>query len=419
MRKLLQTIFSFVFKKLAQIALWRHRPKIVAVTGNIGKTTTKDIIIAVLASKYHVGGTIRSQNSHLTTPLSILGLEVASKERSARVWSSLLLRALVVACMSRRFPEVLVIELGAGEPGDIDRLSSWLRPHISVFTALQKYPVHLSYFSDRDELFREKKTLAKHTRPGGTIVFNGGDEFLAELLRDCPQHKISAGKSGRVVLEEYTNTRKGLEARIALRGVSYKVMLDGVWGKSYAYSLCLACGVAMDLGVDISDVAKRVHHAFIPSPGRMRILQGIHGSVVIDDSYNASPAALKSALETLAHKPFSGRVICVLGDMGELGENADQAHREAGIHVAEVADVFVSVGTLMRHATQSAKESGMSEKDIFTCEDSKTAGTLVKRMLRSGDVILLKASRHSMQMERALVQLVEAHEQKNLVQEYL
>lgn len=419
MRQLLQKLFAVFFKSLAQVAMYRHQPTIVAITGNVGKTTTKDITMAILRVERTVGGTIRSQNSDLTTPMSILGLEVKSQERSTKVWLGLMVRGVKVALLSRTFPEILVLEVGAGGPGDITRQAQWLRPHISIFTALQANPVHLEYFRDRQELFDEKKQLAVYTRPGGTIVYNSDDEFLRGLLRDCPQHKISIGSRGDVSMKNIVNSAQGVSATVEVKGATHEIVIPGVWGESYVASFALGLAAAADLGLDISECATRAGGLFRPNPGRMRVLRGISGSTVVDDSYNASPKAVSAALDTLDQLSVPGRKILLFGDMKELGEAAESMHAQVGVSAAAVVDMLMLVGEEVIHTRAAALGAGMSEQDIVVFGDSTQAGEFIATMLRSGDIVLAKSSRHAIKMERALVQLVEPDHAQHLVQEYL
>lgn len=415
----MQIIFARMFRSLAQIALYRFQPTVVAITGNVGKTTTKDVVMAILSTQRTVGGTIRSQNSDLSTPLSILGLEVQSKERNPLVWATLLVRGVSRALLSRTFPEILVLEVGAGAPGDITRQAQWLRPHISVFTALQKYPVHLEFFPSRAGLFQEKKELARYTRPGGTIVYSRDDEFLHDLLGDCPQHKITTGERGDISCRDVINTHTGVEAVITVRGSQHQARLDGVWGTSYMTSYALGMAVASDLGLDVSECFTRTMEYFSPNPGRMRILQGIGGSLVVDDSYNASPLSVHAALDTLHTISMPGRKIFLFGDMKELGEHSHTAHREIGRQAVGVVDMIVLTGSEVEYTKAEMIDRGFESNNILEFPTSQEMGAFVATILRSGDIVLAKSSRHAIRMEQALEQLVTREERINLVQEYL
>ena len=418
-RKIFQHLFTTIFTLLARLALYRHQPTIVAVTGNVGKTTTKDVILALLQTQRQVRGTIRSQNSDLTTPLSILGLEVHSRERRPRVWLSLLQQALHIAFFSRSFPEILVLEIGLGQPGDITRQARWIQPHLSVFTALQTHPTHLEFFTSREQLFEEKKQLARHTRPGGTIIYNREDNFLHDLLHDCPQHTLTIGTGGEITFSSLVNNHVGVQSQMSVRGVEHLACLEGVWGSPYMTSYAFGVAVALDLGLDISECFERVHHYFRPNPGRMRILKGTGGSLIIDDSYNASPQSVQAALETLKGIARPGRKIFLFGDMKELGTHTGVAHREIGAQATRVVDMIICVGDLTRLTADEMLRQGFPPEMIFEIPCSQEAGAFVSSILHSGDIVLAKSSRHAIQMERALIQLVIPEEIPNLVQEYL
>lgn len=410
MKKIVYYVFTVYFRTIARFLIWRDKPIVVTITGSVGKTTTKDLLVAQLSPVTSVRGTLRSQNSELTTPLSILGLELQNRERSIAVWGSLVIGALGV--LTKKLPNVLVLEVGAGHPGDIIKTASWLKSDVVIYTALAEKPVHVEFFESREALFQEKKDLALYAKKSALILYPKSDPFLKDLLADLEQEKFEF-EGGVVSDVEFTT--QGTTCKVG----DNTILLEGVWSEVLVYAFAMNLEMVRYLGMDPVVSSQEYAQYFTPTPGRGRLLRGINKSVVVDDSYNASPVAVKALLGLLAKLETKGRKIVLFGDMKELGSLSESAHREVAHQVVPVAQVLVTVGEESLITHQEALKQGMNKERVKHFDTSREAGSWLREELQEGDVVVAKSSRHAIQMERALELLVLESERGNLVQEYL
>jgi UDP-N-acetylmuramoyl-tripeptide--D-alanyl-D-alanine ligase len=413
MKQILKSIVVSILTWEAKLALKRHRPKIITVTGNVGKTSTKDAVFAVVSHVFKARKSQKSFNSEIGLPLTILGLETAWS--SPRGWIKNLIKGLRVACTGKKkFPEWLVLEIGADHPGDIEKVSEWLHPDIVVLTRMSPVPVHIEYFKDANEVLKEKMYLARALRSGGTLVVNADDPQFESAVRILDVNKVfygtSKGALPRIVETEITyedgalSLPRGQYAVIDLGGREAKIELRGVLGNHLMYPIAAAAGVARILHIE--GIVPEALDCFDAPKGRMRILKGVTSSVIIDDTYNSSPLACAEALKTMGSLSIRGKKIAVLADMKELGENAESAHREIGRLAAEKLHMLFVVGTLGKTIAVAAREAGLSAERIYMFETATEAGETLRDLVRAGDAVLVKGSQ-SMRMEKTVEALLE------------
>ena len=165
MKSFLKTIITSILTVEARLVLWKYKPKIVAVTGSVGKTSTKDAIYTILKHHGIVRKSQKSFNSEIGIPLTILNCD--NGWSNPFIWSKNIIEGLLLLLLPNKYPEILVLEVGADRPGDIKKVSQWLKPDVVVFTAIGKTPVHVEYFSSTDELVSEKANLVRALKPDG------------------------------------------------------------------------------------------------------------------------------------------------------------------------------------------------------------------------------------------------------------
>jgi UDP-N-acetylmuramoyl-tripeptide--D-alanyl-D-alanine ligase len=391
---------------------------VIAVTGSVGKTSAKDAIHAVVSTRYHTRKNEKSFNSEIGVPLTILGCP--NGWSSPIVWFYNLLRGARLIVTRRPYPEYLVLEVGADHPGDIASITRWMKPHIVVLTRMSEIPVHVEYFAGPEEVLAEKMKLAEALLRGGTIVVNADDElFMREVgkIEAMPAHagkKITFGKSRGAdvrideVLIRYTDGAqslpKGEKVTLSDGRVQSVIEIDGMVGDHLAYPFAASLAVARALGIEDVDWTKVLREYEAPR-GRMRLIRGREGSVVIDDSYNSSPLALHEALCTLEEITTKGRKIAVLGDMKELGTYSKAEHEKAGAHASRVAHTVVAVGSLAQGIYEQALRSALTKDRVHHFSDAVGAGEYLKTFVRAGDIVLVKGSQ-SMRMERVAEALI-------------
>jgi UDP-N-acetylmuramoyl-tripeptide--D-alanyl-D-alanine ligase len=380
----------------ARILLKRHRPLIVAITGSVGKTSTKDAIYSALKNQISVRKSEKSYNSEIGVPLTVLGLSNAWN--NPLLWMRNLVDGLLTALFSSDYPKVLVLEAGIDRPGDMSRLTSWIQPDIVVLTLLPAVPVHVEYFSTPQAVIEEKMKLVLAMKPEGVLIYNHDDAIITEQLPQVLQRQVGYGrytstdiniKNDRIVYRDDQPT--GVSFDLIHENVNYTVQQFGTIGMHSAYACSAGVAVAKELGVDVN-VAVSALAEQEPLPGRLRLVPGIKGTLLLDDTYNASPVAVEHALMTLREVVYAKRKIVVLGDMLELGKYSSEAHKKIGTLVPDVADFLITVGVRARLIAEASLASGMSEKNILQYEDVTKAGRELQALLQTGDVVLVKAS---------------------------
>ncbi len=255
--------------------------------------------------------------------------------------------------------------------------------------------------------------LAHALKPGGTLVVNADDPHFMDAIKDIANTKAfygaTKGSTVEIIESGILYTTEALPLPIGQTGtmrigkMDRKISLMGVLGDHLMYPVAAACAVA-----NVLDIQSAITPAFadFDSPrGRMRLLAGINSSAIIDDTYNSSPLACAEALKTVAKLSLKGKKIAVLGDMKELGTNAEAAHREIGKLAAEVLHTLVAVGDMARFIAAAAIEAGMPSDRVLSFDNSTTAGAAMVEIIRAGDVVLVKGSQ-SMRMERAVKALL-------------
>lgn len=405
MKNLFKKTVAWALELEAKLVLKKYKPKVVAVTGTVGKTSTKDAIYTALSKTLSVRKTKKSQNSEFGLPLTILGQENPVHTLSVVSWLKVLARGLDLVLMPHHYPEWLVLEIGADHPGDIQKAVSWVRPDISVVTKLSKVPVHVEFFSSVEEVTREKSYLVRGLKPGGIAILNGDDEDVRTFstLTDGRVIYFGSASDADISAENYEVTYDASDRPDGVcfdvvhrpHGERFPVLLKGTLGHHLVYPVIAALAVAEAVGENVASISKafRTHEA---TPGRMRVIEGEGGTTIIDDTYNSSPVAVEEALKTLESLRATRR-IAVLGDMLELGKYSVDAHRKVGVLASECADALVTIGPRSQSAAEAARFSGM--KEVHEFRDALEALAYLRETVTKGDTILVKGSQ-GMRTER-------------------
>ncbi|MEX0917692.1 MAG: UDP-N-acetylmuramoyl-tripeptide--D-alanyl-D-alanine ligase [Candidatus Paceibacterota bacterium] len=405
MKSLLKGAIVSILTFEARLLLRRTKPTIIAITGSVGKTTTKDAIYAVLKDRRSARKSEKSYNSELGVPLTILGLENAWSNPFQ--WVKNIFDGLLVALMPHEYPEVLVLEMGVDRPGDMQRFTRWIKPDIVVLTRLPDVPVHVEYFDSPEAVTEEKLTLVQALKPDGVLVYNNDDEQIRKFVEGVTYKTIGYSRysptdfaATQDVVRYEDGSPVGLSFTLSHKHEAVTVELDGCIGVQHTYCAAAAASVGSLFGLSIEDVVAALK-GYVPPPGRMRLLPGIKETLVIDDSYNSSPVAMERALLTLKEIRGAKRRIAVLGDMLELGRFSSEAHQEAGKQVANTAQILVTVGIRSRVIADSALHHGMNKESVFQYDDAQTAVRELSGILADGDVVLVKGSQ-SIRLERVV-----------------
>ena len=412
MRSFFKTIVARLLNLEARLVLRKYRPRIIAVTGSVGKTSTKDAIYLVTAADAYARKREKSFNSEIGLPLTILGQPNAWSNPLR--WIENLFDGLLVWLLPGRYPQWLVLEVGADRPGDIRSLAKWLPVDVAVITRLPDVPVHVEFFDSVEALKEEKASLIKALKPGGALVLYADDPEVARLReRATGAEIVTFGFSETADVrasdveiffdQEKKHWPLGMQAKITVDGRSEELVIKNAMG---AHALlpalaAMAVGKALAKNLDSSLAALR---GYEPPHGRMHLIEGLKGVLIIDDTYNSSPAASEAALEALALIP-TGRKIAILGDMLELGRHSVDEHRKAGAQAAKIADLLITVGFRARDIAQGALDNGLADGKILQFEDAQAAGKELEGLLKEGDMILVKGSQ-SMRMETIVEEIM-------------
>ena len=375
--------------------LRKFQPDIIGITGSVGKTSAKDAIYEVLRTKFHVGKSVKSYNDELGLPLSILG---TAPSGSILVWSANLFRAFARVFFSTKYYEKLVLEMGANKKGDLQYLVSIAPPHIAVVTNVA--PAHLEFFGDLDGVYQEKSTLVKGLSEKDVAVLNYDDPRVKKMAGETKAKILFFSASSEV--DVWANKIKA-----SLDGLSFTLHYDNektevfmkVIEKRMVYSALAATACGVIYGMDLQSIAKALEK-YEPPKGRANLVKGIKKTIIIDDTYNANPESMSAALSTLndiaRDFPKSRRVVA-LGDMREMGETAENFHRELGKSLKSKVDLVVAVGPMATYIYEEAKKFLPENSWYFT--DSVSAAKAVGSLMVDNDIILVKGSR-GIEMER-------------------
>ena len=419
MKSIFKKIIVHLLTLEAQAILRKYQPKVVAVTGSVGKTSTKDAVYRVLAQSNHTRKSEKSFNSELGVPLTILG--VPNGWNNPFRWAHNLIDGLSLILFKTRYPEWLILEVGADRPGDISSLAKWLPVDVAVITRLPEVPVHVEYFESPQAVIEEKASLIKALKPGGTLVLYAGDHEMNILKNRAEGHKVITfglapeadvrAEDGQLLFEKGTEHWPiGMKATLAMGGIEAPIEVVGSAGAHALLPALAAAAVGAALGKRMEEIVKALE-SYDPPPGRMRLLRGIKDTLLIDDTYNSSPAAVEAALQALNDigTHVLGRKVAILGDMLELGRHSTKEHKKMGAHAAKSCDLLLTVGFRSRDIAEGALDAGMPDKAILQYEDARKAARELKNMLLQKDTILIKGSQ-SMRMERIVEELMEEPE---------
>lgn len=396
----------------ARLVLLRYRPKIIAITGSVGKTSTKDAIFTVLSKFKTVRKSEKSFNSEIGLPLTILGLP--NGWSNVIMWLENIAHGFRLILWKKFYPEWLVLEVGAGKPGDIKRLTPWLSPDIVVITRFPDKPVHVEFFGNAEKIIEEKSALAFALKKNGVLILNHDDEKVYALHTRSKSRMVSYGMHENatyrathptyIYASEDDNTiPTGINFKLAHEGNTFPVTLPGVVGMHYVGQALSAIACAHEVGVDLL-IAIDALNEFSTPRSRLTLIEGMNHSILIDDTYNASPVAMDAALEVLKDIKAK-RKIAVLGDMLELGKHTEEAHREVGEVAFPIADVIVTVGPRAKHIALSALDKGFSKSKVHSFDTSTNASEFLKEFIKPGDIVLLKGSQ-GVRLERTVASLM-------------
>jgi len=414
-KRILKNLIAVIITLEARLVLKRYKPKIVAITGSVGKTSAKDAIATVLGQKFFVRKSTKSYNSELGVPLVVLGAETGWLNPILWLFNILKGVKLLASPKKMQYPNWLVLEMGVERPKDMQRLASWIKPDIVVFTAFAEIPPHIEFFAGPEALVQEKMKLIQGFGQKDFVIVNGDDKTLCDAKSKIQAKIISFGfdeendlKASNYHItfrkENEKDIPEGITFKVDYKGSSVPIRIFSAFGRHLAYSALAALGVGLSQDFNLVDISESLSQYKGP-PGRLRLIDGIKNTYILDDTYNASPKAVYAALDTLEELPSTGRKIAVLGDMLELGKYTVEAHKAIADRAIKVADIIFAVGLRAKFISEEAKSQGFSSDNIFEFSTSQEAGKPLQEMIQEGDLILIKGSQ-GMRMEKIVEEIM-------------
>jgi UDP-N-acetylmuramoyl-tripeptide--D-alanyl-D-alanine ligase len=401
---------------MAVLLIKKYKPRIVGITGSVGKTSSKEAIYAVLLEHFRVKKTEKNYNNEIGLPLSIIGTESGGK--SILKWTGVFLKWLGFLFFPLKYPEILILEMGADRPGDIKYLTDFILPESVVITEISLS--HLEYFKTVDKIAQEKWTLVERLKPKGFAAINIDNQKIKKLKEQNKRDDITfltfGFSEGSDILAtdiayNYSggtndNMReiKGLSFKLNYKGTSIPVRLNNILAKHNIYAALSAVAIGISFKLNLVEIAGALENFSMPL-GRMNLLSGIKNTSIIDDTYNSSPIATISALDVMKNIE-APRKIVVLGDMLELGEETEFGHRNVAKKFLEIENgIFFAVGERMRFAVEELKKHSIDPKRVFVFSDPISAGKKLQEIIQSGDLILAKGSQ-GMRMEKVVEEIM-------------
>lgn len=363
-------------KDIAEFYLEGLGIPVVGITGSVGKTSTKEAIASVLKEKYNTLYTEGNFNNELGLPLTVFRL--------------------------REEHEIAVLEMGISDFGEMTRLAKIARPDTCVITNIGT--CHLENLGDRDGVFRAKTEAFAFLRENGRIVLNGDDDKLSAVseYKGAAPIFFGMGENCQVYADELvSHGLKGTACRIHMGEESFAAFVPAP-GRHMVYNALAAAAVGQIYGLTPEEIRRGIESQK-PISGRFRLLE-TEKFLIVDDCYNANPMSMKASLDVL--RDGAGRRVAILGDMGELGEDEAELHRQVGRHAAHCGiDVCICVGALCAHMAEAAAEEGTALQVIYE-KDREHFLAHLSQYVQEGDTILVKAS-HFMKFEDVVKALQE------------
>ncbi|MGE5576393.1 MAG: UDP-N-acetylmuramoyl-tripeptide--D-alanyl-D-alanine ligase [Syntrophothermus sp.] len=373
-------------RALQDLARWYRAQfdlPVVAVTGSNGKTTTKDMVEAILARRWKTLKTEGNLNNEIGLPLTLLRLDKAT--------------------------QAAVVEMGMRGIGQIEALAHLAKPTVGIVTNVGE--VHMELLGSREAIARAKGELVAALDKRGLAILNADDQRVAAMRMQTRARILTYGISGNGARIPVDCLADSIQSR-GIRGVSFRVSFGGrnwqvdlpVPGVHNVYNALAATCAALGLGFTPEEVTAGLAGCRL-SRMRLEAVAASGGWLVINDAYNASPASMRAALQILAESRGKGRTVAVLGDMGELGNLSEEAHRAMGEYVRELGiDWLITVGTKASLISQTARQKGFPPEHNIVCATNSEALKQLGDVVKPDDVVLVKGSR-VMKMEEIVAGL--------------
>lgn len=384
----------------------RYHPQIIGVTGSLGKTSAREAILCVLKKKFQARASLENYNNEIGVPLSILGEKSAG--RSFVGWLMIAVKALA-RLVYTDYPQILILEMAVDRPGDMAYLVGIVgKLDLAVITNISTS--HLEFFASQAALTREKLTILQGLGEDGKVIVNSDDEGLVENIDRSKYRVVGFGFNDKSFIKatDFQVIEKdsvwGVNFKIHYQGTVVPVFIPNTLGRPAIYAALAASAVALGFGLNLVDVSSALQ-TYTSPPGRLRLLEGIKHTQILDDSYNASAAAsVIAALETL-NFIARGRKVAVIGSIKELGRESEVGHKEVAVKIMEFGiNLVFLVGeeTLVTQKELARRKFTGHLRWYATSDDARLE---VQNQILPTDTILVKGS-ESVRTERIVKEIM-------------
>ena len=337
--------------------------RVIAITGSVGKTTTRNMVHHVLSRHFRIHQSPKSFNNNIGVPLTLLNAEAGT--------------------------QIVIAELGTNHPGEITYLTRIASPNIAIVTNI--HPAHLEGFGDLESIAREKMSICEGLLPGGAMIINSDFEQLASFCAERNISFTSFGKSGKPDITAENIHFHGFGSSLSIDGQNVELSLPGpgnVENVLAAWAVCKLCGIAVkEFAEAVKDFSGAVMRAEVMQVGTLTVL---------NDCYNANPASMKNALEILAgiDPTKKRRLVFVCADMAELGDHSRSMHIKLGEEVAGAnVDLMLAVGRFSEIAAKAARKKSKKNLQTKYFEDTLSVCNKLHEFIKDYDIVLVKGSR--------------------------
>lgn len=407
-KKFFRKIIQYLLWFQAKLILWRYQPLVIGVTGSCGKSSTKEAIYYALKNYFSVAKSHENLNTEIGLPLTIIQGKDAKK--NVFLWFYNIIHTFYLLLIkNKNYPKILILEMSEDHPGIMRYLYQLAKPKIGVISWINEIPVHASYFSNAHEVHQEIQTLVTSLSDDGTAILNSDNAIIMSIKNKIKGKIMTYGfRNADVLISDYNLIASkndllslGMTLRIEYQGSYVPLKLKSIFGKPQAYALGAAFAVGLSLGLNLVAIANSLSEYKVLK-ARTHLIKGINNSLILDDSYNSNPDALKEAIETyrdiitLMKKDslFNlKRRILVIGNMNELGKYTEEAHRRIAQQLINNADLIVLIGDYTQYTLNEYQKITTNTENIIWFQTSKEAGKKLAEMIKAGDFILIKGSR--------------------------
>lgn len=403
----MKKIFAKFIGLFAKAVINKYRPIIIGITGSVGKTTTKEMISTVLSSQFDIRKNVKNYNNELGLPLTIFGLE--SPGSSVFGWLKVLKTALNLIIKKQDYPKVLVLEMGADHSGDIEYLLKIAPVDVGVLTTIGE--AHIEFFKTKEDILKEKQKIVFAPSLKRAVI-NLDDELIAGLEDRIKANLTTYGLNSESMVRASELSISGLDGifvddeDIFSRnwGMSFKIHYDGsavpfflpkILGIPGVESALVAVAVGLHMGMNLIEISQALKEHQV-TKGRLNLIAGKKQSLIIDDTYNASPRALEAALASISFLNIYPDKTLVLGSMLELGREADEYHYQAGFNIGKAGiNKLVAVGQYSSEIVSGYLKAGGKKENTFVYENSIDASEAISGIITEGSCVLVKGSQGS------------------------